>query len=219
MSTAPLTVLPLFSAPFGIVAVPGADRLNEPLLEACGTRRGADDAPRASPLVYRTRDDLFEWPEEAPRRLATEMLRGVVSVVDAVSELDPEAREALRIEARGWMTVIEENGRVPAASFPLTAWAALYCVAAPPPSLRPDSGVLRLFESRLGTMFQDATNSVMRLPFTAGHHTWRPEPGSLVVFPGSLTHEITLVRAPGRLVLATARVRFVGPQQEGVGRW
>ncbi|HEX3847639.1 MAG TPA: hypothetical protein VHV81_09680 [Steroidobacteraceae bacterium] len=219
MSAAPLTVLPLFSVPFGIVALPGADRLQESLLEACRSRRAADGAPRANPLVHRTRDDLFEWPEEAPRRLATEMLRAVVSVIDAVSQLEPDDRQALRIEARGWMTVIEENGRVPAATFPLTAWAALYCVAAPPPSVRSDSGVLRLFESRLGTMFQDATNSVMRLPFSAGHYTWRPVPGSVVVFPASLTHEITLVRAPGSLVLATARVRFVGPQQAGLGRW
>ena len=84
---------------------------------------------------------------------------------------------------------------------------------------RADSGVLRLYESRLGTMFADATNAAMRVPFTPGHYTWRPVPGQLAVFPAWLTHEIALLRAPGQLVLVTVRVRFVAPGQKGVMRW
>ena len=116
--------------------------------------------------------------------------------------------------------MVRTNGSVPAAMYPLTAWCAIYCVAAPPPSTtRADSGVLRLYESRLGTMFQDATNSAMRIPFRTSHYAWRPEPGGLAVFPASLTHEIALLRSPGELVLVTMRLRFVVPGQHGFGRW
>jgi hypothetical protein len=115
---------------------------------------------------------------------------------------------------------VAPDGRVPAAIYPLTAWCGIYCVAAPPPSaMRSDSGVLRLYESRLGTMFADATNAAMQVPFTPGHYSWQPVPGQLAVFPGSLTHEIALVRSPGHLVLVTVRVRFVAPGQQGMTRW
>ncbi len=68
-------------------------------------------------------------------------------------------------------------------------------------------------------MFADATNAVMRMPFTPGHYSWRPVPGHMAVFPASLTHEIALLRSPGQLVLVTVRVRFVAPGQQGMARW
>jgi hypothetical protein len=78
---------------------------------------------------------------------------------------------------------------------------------------------LRFYESRLGTMFADATNAAMHMPFTPGHSTWRPVPGQLAVFPAALTHEIALLRSPGQLMLVTVRVRFVAPGQQGLARW
>jgi hypothetical protein len=109
---------------------------------------------------------------------------------------------------------------VPAINYPLAAWCAIYCVAAPEPSAkRQDSGILRLYESRLGTMFADASTSAMRLPFKPGHFGLRPEPGQLAVFPASVTHEIALVRSRQQLVLVTVCLRFVAPGQQGVARW
>jgi hypothetical protein len=220
MSAAPPTVFPVFSTPFGIAPLPQTDGLNLSLLESIAARRKLEDAALPNPLVYRSRDDFFERPELPARQLCTEMLRSVIALVEAVNCFEPEQLAALKVEARGWFTVIGENGRVSAMTLPLAAWCAVYCVAAPMnPSPRPDGGVLRLYESRLGTMFQDATNSVMRLPFTHGHYAWRPLPGSVAIFPASLTHEITLLRTPGELVLVTAGVRFVAPGQQGMGRW
>jgi len=176
--------------------------------------------PDADTKVYRSQDDLFDWPEQAVRALATEIFRGVCAVVETLNAFDPEQLRSFSLEARGWFTIIEQDGALPAVNYPLTAWCAMYCVAAPEPcATRQDSGVLRLYESRLGTMFQDATNSVMRVPFTPGHRTWRPVPGQLAIFPASLTHEIALVRSAGKLILVTARARFVAPGQKGVGRW
>jgi hypothetical protein len=93
-------------------------------------------------------------------------------------------------------------------------------VAAPKPSTtRLDSGLLRLYESRLGTMFADATNAAMRMPYMPAHYGWRPVPGQMAIFPGSVTHEIALVRSTEPLVLVTVRARFVGPGQQGMSRW
>jgi hypothetical protein len=144
----------------------------------------------------------------------------VNSVVSAVNDFTREQLDSFALQARGWFTIIAENGQVASAHYPLTAWCGLYCVAAPEPSAtRADSGLLRLYESRFGTMFADATNAAMRMPFTPGHYGWRPVPGQMAVFPASLTHEIALLRSPGPLVLVTVRVRFVAPGQQGMSRW
>jgi hypothetical protein len=144
----------------------------------------------------------------------------VYSVVGSLNEFTEAQLRSFKLEARAWFTVIRTNGSLPAASYPLTAWCAIYCVTAPPLSEdRADSGVVRLYESRLGTMFQDATNSAMRVPYTQSHFVWRPVAGEMIIFPASLTHEIALLRAAGELTLVTARIRFTAPGQQGLGRW
>ena len=219
MIAAPPLVLPLFAMPLGIVIVPKAEELNPQLVDLFTQRATRDRTPDAKAKVYRSQDDLFDWPDQAARALGTEIFRGVSAVVETLNAFEPGQLRSFNLEARGWFTIIEQYGSLPAANYPLTAWCAMYCVAAPEPcATRQDSGVLRLYESRLGSMFQDASNSVMRVPFTPGHYAWRPLPGRLAIFPASLTHEIALVRSAGKLILVTARVR-VAPGQQGVGRW
>jgi hypothetical protein len=221
MNVAQPTVVPIFSTPLGVVPLPDAEALN-PALVALFTERMRTDGPveQPNPLCYRSRDDLLEWPEAPVPQLAAAISRGVKSVINAVNDFTAAQLSSFAVQARGWFTVVAPDGRVPATIYPLTAWCGIYCVAAPPPSAtRSDSGVLRLYESRLGTMFADATNAAMQVPFTPGHYSWQPMPGQLAVFPGSLTHEIALVRSPGQLVLVTVRVRFVAPGQQGMTRW
>jgi hypothetical protein len=221
MNATPPNVVPILAIPFGVVPLPDAETQNSALADLFAARMRLDGAVgQSDPLCYRSRDDLLEWPEDPVRRLAAAILRGVHSVVNAVNDFTEAQLNSLTLQARGWFTIIAPDGRVPAANYPLTAWCGIYCVAAPEPSAtRGDSGLLRLYESRLGTMFADATNAAMRVPFTPGHYAWRPVPGQMAVFPASLTHEIALVRSPGQLVLVTVRVRFVGEGQQGLSRW
>jgi len=221
MSAPPPTVVPILATPFGVLPLPEVAAQNLALAALFAAKRAADRSGRAqNPLCYRSGDDLLEWSEGSVRQLAAGMLRGVCQVVDAVNEFGDGQLQSFKLEARGWFTVVESDGCVPAALHPLTTWCAVYCVAAPAPSAsRRDSGLLRLHESRFGTMFPDATNSVMRLPFKPGHYGWQPVPGQMAVFPASIIHEIATVRATEPLVLVTCRVRFVAPGQQGVGRW
>lgn len=220
MNDASLTIVPILAIPFGILPLPELELLNPALSALFNERMRDESAAQRSPLCYQGSDDLFEWPDELVRQLATGIFRGLYSVVNAVNDFTETQLRALKSEARAWFTVIEPDGGVPATNYPLTTWCAIYCVAAPEPSsTRSDSGVLRFYESRPNTMFTDASNSSMRLPFTPGHHAWRPMPGNIAIFPASLTHEVAPVRSPGRLVLVTVRVRFVGPAQQGPARW
>ena len=221
MSAAPPSVVPILATPFGRVTLPAAEPLNEALKSLFAERVARlAPAPGSNPLCYRSRDDLLEWPDEPVRRLAAALIGGVYSIVAGVNDFGEAHLRSLQPQARGWFTIVRPDGCVPAASYPLCAWCAVYCVEAPEPSAsRPDSGLLRLYESRLGTMFADATTAVMRLPFTPGHYGWRPTPGQMAVFPASLTHEVALIRSRGQLTLVTLRVRFVAPGQSGLSTW
>jgi hypothetical protein len=222
-SAPPMSVVPIFATPFAVVKLAEAEKLN-PLVAPLFAARAATDragaAPSTEPYWYRSREDLLEWSDEPLRKVIGEILRGVWSVVAAVNEFSAEQLQSLTLQARGWFTIVRRDGCLPATSYPLTSWCAMYCVEAPEAAPeRRNSGVLSLYESRLGTMFTDATNSLTRLPYTPGHFTWRPTPGQMAVFPASVTHEIGLIRAPGQLVLVTVRARFVAAGQVGLSRW
>jgi len=220
MNAAAPIVVPILATPFGVVPLPEAAALNPALCSLFAALKAADTSPQANPLCYRSDDDLLERPEEPARQLAAAIIRGVYAVVENVNEFTAAQMREFKLEARGWFTIIKPDGCVPAANYPLTAWCGVYCVAAPHPTQgRADGGALRLYETRLGTMFQDASNAVMRLPYKPSHYGWRPVPGQLAVFPASLTHEIALFRAIGELVLVTVRIRFVAPGQQGLSRW
>jgi len=223
MSAPALSVVPIFATPFGVAELAGAQELNSEVARLLDARAAADRGATAStsnPLCYQSRDDLLDWPDEPVRTLCGEILRGIWSIVASVNSFTGEQLKSLSMQARGWFTIVQPDGALAATSYPLTSWCGIYCVESPQPSAeRHDSGVLRLYESRLGTMFSDATNAVPRIPFTPGHYTWRPVPGQLAVFPASIRHEIALIRSAGRLMLVTVRARFVAPGQAGVSRW
>jgi hypothetical protein len=140
-------------------------------------------------------------------------------VMDANLYTDAEF-DALGVQARARFIIVRPDGCIPAASVPLASWHVIYCVGAPSPTpARLDSGVLRLYEARLGTMFMDAANWRLRPPFSSGHHTWRPVPGHMAAFPASIAHEVALNRTNVDLVLVAARVRFATPGQEAMPPW
>jgi hypothetical protein len=226
MSPAPPAIVPILATPLGIASIPESERLNSALSELFAQRMAADSRPQRSPLCFRSTDDLMEWPEQPVQQLAHDMIGAVYSVVGALNEFSEAQLRSFKLEARAWFTVVRANGSVSAASYPMTAWCAIYCVTAPAISearadgeARADSGVVRLYESKLGTVFQDASNAAMRIPYSRSHYAWRPVAGKAIIFPACLTHEVALLRAEGELTLVTARMRFIGPGQQGFGRW
>ena len=214
MSTPAAHIVPIFAVPFGVVTLPDVATLNPGLAALFSARttplwRETRGGPGA--LMFRSREDLLEWPEEPVREVTRGILAGVRAVAASISELPAQEFGALRLEARAWFTLVRPDGCVPSASYPNTSWLAVYCVTAPEASkARADSGVLRLHESRLITAFQDPTQGTVHLPYRTGHCTWRPVPGEMAIFPAALTHEIALVRSSGVLTLLSVRARFVG---------
>jgi hypothetical protein len=222
--TAPAaTLMPIFATPFAHLSLLVPRALNESLavlLAARATEERRDPGAPRDPLCYRSREDLFDWQDEPVAVLRGEMLAGVCSTVQATTLCTEAEFDQLGVQARATFVIIRPDGCLPAQSLALASWCAIYCVAAPPaPAGRADGGALRLYESRLGGMFADATTWRMRAPFAGGHHLWRPEPGQMAVFPAHQPHEIALNRSDRDLVLILARVRFANPGQQAAPPW
>lgn len=223
MTTPATTLIPLFAAPFAAVPVPEAAELNRALaalFSLRATEAHRDRALALDPLCFRSREDLFEWDNEAVVHLKREMLGALCAVVMAANLYSEAEFDALGVQVRARFAIVRPDGSIPASSLPLASWCALYCVAAPAPTPdRADSGALRLYEARMGGMFTDASNWRMRPPFSPGHHIWRPVAGYMAAFPASIMHEVALNRGEGDLVLVAARVRFASPGMESMAPW
>lgn len=215
-------IVPIFATPLGIAKVPGAEALNPAvasLLAEQATPARADPTNH-QPFTYRSRDDLLQWTQEPVRKLTGGIVEAVLAVTRSINDFTDEQFAAFQVQARAWYTIVRSDGCVPSQNYPNATWCAVYCVAAPLISTaRHDSGVVRLHESFRTTMFVDATNAALQVPYRPGHNTWQPEAGQALVFPASVTHEITLLRVSAELVLMTALVRFVAPGQTGVPWW
>ena len=161
------SVMPIFATPFGVVPLPEAEKHNPALGELLRARAAADargGAAGSTPLCYLSAEDLLDWGRGSPElsRVCSDMLGGVLAVADSVNRFAPGQLQSFSAQARGSFAIVRLNGNVPVVQYSQSAWCAIYCVASPPPSQeRQDSGVLRLHEGRLGTMFADATNSTM----------------------------------------------------------
>src|SRR5581483_4404197 len=176
MNAPTLSVIPVFATPLAVIDLPIATEVNQSCTQLLKQHAAAhpEGGPGTDPLCYRGRDDLLEWQAAPVPQICAEILRGVWSTIAAVNTFSAEQLKSLSLQARGAFTIVRPNGHVPATAHPLTSWCGIYCTEAPEPSPeRADSGLIRLYESRLVTVFADATNSAMRVPFTPGHYSWR----------------------------------------------
>jgi hypothetical protein len=223
MSAPAASLLPIFATPFAAVPLAVTAESNRALaqrLTALATAERRDPDAPSDPLLFRSREELFEWPDAAIANLRAEMLGGLCAAVQAANLCTEAEFAALAIQARARLLIVHPNGCVPVSSAALASWRAVYCVAAPaPPAGRLDSGTLRLYETRFGSMFSDASNVRLRPSFAAGHYAWRPGPGLMAVFPAPIPYEIALNRAAGDLILVSARVRFAHASQETLPAW
>ena len=213
--------VPLFATPFAAVNT-GADRhFNERLASLCESQRSAPrlpDDPTRDPLHFRGRDDFLDSADATAVELKRLILGHVSTVVAGLSSIGAAEFAKLLIQARGWCSIVQPNGHVPAQHFPGASWLAVYCVQAGEPDAGfKSAGVLRLYERRLGSMYRDASTSELKSPYRYGNHTWTPVPGWLALFPAHLPHEVSVVRSATSLILVFAKIRFVDANAKDSG--
>jgi hypothetical protein len=218
--------VPLFATPFTAVNT-GADRdFNARLTRLCESQRSAPRLPgpgfpdntSRDPLHFRSRDDFLDSADAAAVEL-TRLILGQASAV--VAGLVNGAAEfgRLHIQARGWCSIVQRNGHVPAQHFPGASWLAVYCVQAGESDAGfKSAGVLRLYERRLGSMYRDASTWELKSPYRYGNHTWSPVPGWMALFPAHVAHEVSVVRSVTSLILVFAKIRFMDANAKDGGK-
>lgn len=212
-SADPGGTVPLFATPFSI-ANTGADHdFNVRLAKVCDSQRAAAEHaghPSRDPLHFRGRDDFLDSTDATAGELKRLLLARATTIVAGLSVIDTAEFGRLHIQARGWCSIVQPNGHVPAQHFPGAGWLAVYCAQAGESEAGSrNAGVLRLYERRLGSIYRDASTWELKSPYRYGNHTWTPMPGWMALFPAHVRHEVSVVRSTTALILVFAMIRFM----------
>ena len=198
--------VPLFAIPFTAVNT-GADRdFNARLANLCESQRSTSGL------------DFLDSADATAGELKRLIMGQASTVIAGLNSIGAAEFGKLHVQARGWCSIVQRNGHVPAQHFPGASWLAVYCVQAGEPDAGVKSaGVLRLYERRLESVYRDASTSELKQPYRYGNHTWTPMPGWMVLFPAHVPHEISVVRSDTPLFLVFAMIRFMGANAKDGG--
>jgi hypothetical protein len=205
--------VPIFATPFVAVNT-GTDRdFNARLVSLCDSQRSAPELagdPSRDPLHFRGRTDFLESTDVTASELQRLILGQASNAVAGMSSLGVAEFADLHIQARGWCSIVQRNGHVPAQHFPGASWLAVYCAQAGESDAGfKSAGVLRLYERRMESIYRDASTWELKPPYRYGNHTWTPVPGWMALFPAHVPHEVSVVRSATALVLVFAMIRFM----------
>jgi Putative 2OG-Fe(II) oxygenase len=198
MVNAPIRISPAFAVPLGEARLTDCEPLNRQL-EALFLERETDEYRNPTPShipqaeMFESRFNLFRWPEDCVQELRAFMLHCVAQTVIQTSNVQPEEFARLTMHNHTWYHVTRYAGSFVAHNHPLASWSAVYCVR-PGERLpnRPESGILRLLDTRAGANgYLDAANRRLRAPFALEAREIRLDEGQVVVFPSYVFHEVT----------------------------
>jgi Putative 2OG-Fe(II) oxygenase len=198
MVNAPIRISPAFAVPLGEARLTDCEPLNRQL-EALFLERETDEYRNPTPShipqaeMFESRFNLFRWPEDCVQELRAFVLHCVAQTVIQTSNVQPEEFARLTMHNHTWYHVTRYAGSFVAHNHPLASWSAVYCVR-PGERLphRPESGILRLLDTRPGAnAYLDAANRRLRAPFALEAREIRLDEGQVVVFPSYVFHEVT----------------------------
>lgn len=183
-------IAPAFPTLVGRFRVPNAQDVNRELRDMVLAREKSEpNMQRANVGGWHSRNDLLDWPG-AP----IAALRGWI--VEAVQHMIGATMEQMRagglnrsfnggIHLTAWANISRTGGYHSLHNHPGSCWSGVYYVetGGGPTAEHPNSGVIDLLDPRPFT----------EMTFTPGEpygqkYSIRPEPGTMLVFPGFLYH-------------------------------
>jgi hypothetical protein len=114
----------LFATPFAAVNT-GASRLQPPAGEPVRIATSAPSRPEdptRDPLHFRSPDDFLDSSDATAGELKRLILGQASTIVASLSSIDIAEFAKLHIQARGWCSIVQRNGHVPAQHFPGVSW-------------------------------------------------------------------------------------------------
>lgn len=193
-----LELKPLFAVPFAETRMPDCERLNREL-EALFLARESDEYRNPTPShvpqaeTFESRFNLFRWPEACVQELRRFVLDAVAQMVTLTTPLRLEDLARLKFHNHTWFHISRYTGSFIAHNHPLASWSAVYCVrAGESVAEHPDSGVLRLLDTRQGAgAYIDPAIAPLHRPFALRPLEMKLAAGQLVLFPSYVFHEVS----------------------------
>lgn len=193
-----LAIRTCFAVPLVNTALPQAGRLNPALRERLlawerdeGERTSVPtEVPKHA--VYESDFSLFYRKDPLVAELAQWCLASLGELIMRINRYSSAEMQNLRIYHHSWYHVTRHGGFTGMHDHPMASWSGVYCVS--PGEARadlPDSGVLRLHDTRAPSMYLDPGNARLASPYSAGTIPLHLQAGELVLFPSWLMHEVT----------------------------
>lgn len=194
----PLAISTYYAVPLARTVWPQAGRVNPPLRERLLTWE-RDEGKRSSVptevpkhAVYESDFSLFFRDDPIIAELAQWCLSCLGELIMRINRYTPAEMQNLRIYHHSWYHVTRHGGYTGMHDHPMASWSGVYCVT--PGETRddlPDSGLLRLHDTRAPSMYLDPGNARLVPPYATGTVPLRLKEGELVLFPSWLMHEVT----------------------------
>lgn len=190
MAFAESQIAAAFPTLIGRFKVPQADSLNRDLKALTLERARSDpNVPHANVGGWHSRSDLLEWPHPAIQTLRTAILEGLQQMVGAT--LDQMRKGGIQRGFNGslgliaWANINRRGHYHTVHNHPGSCWSGVYYVdtggdAGPE---HPRSGIIDLLDPRPFTEMVAVPGEPYGQKLSI-----RPEPGTLLIFPGFLYH-------------------------------
>lgn len=192
-------VVPFFAVPFAFAKLDDCDALNGELRELF-LRRAAQGARYANPRpltqrnaqVFESEFQLFRSPEACVQRLRQFCSREVRQLVGQLNGYDAATLDRLSMHVDSWFHVTRRGGFFALHNHPNASWSGVYCVdPGKSDASAPESGLLSFVHPAVtSALYLDAGNSHIRGAFAPHIRHVRLEPGTLVMFPSWVLHDV-----------------------------
>ena len=174
-------------------------RLRSLILERAS---GAGGVGKSNVGGWHSDTDFFNWPHPEANELLSRVAQAVKAMMAAMTGMREIRGE---LDAWGWANVLYDGGYNQPHVHPESMWSGVYYVDAGQP--KPDTPNNGLIE------FQDPRTAVDQVkipgaPFT-GRIRYQPRAGSLLLFPGWLSHFVNPYRGDTPRISVAFNVRIV----------
>lgn len=209
-------ITPVFSVPFTRVELEDSEALNRELKAFfLATEQRGEELANPDPFVNRnetlfeSRFDLFEWTEPCVQRLSKFCLSSVYGLVGELNGYDATMLQNLGYKCESWFHITRRGGYFGPHVHALHAWSGVYCVEHDGDD--PDSMSGRLVfqhPNPAAVMYTDLANHRLKPPFSTSPLRIRLTPGTLVLFPSWLEHQVYPYEGDGTRITVAFNVRF-----------
>lgn len=204
-----MKISPIFATPLCIHQVENSEGLNKALKELIldaerdpSKYRNPVPTPTVQVGIFESELELFKWQHPAVQSLKSICMMALSSLIKTLNGYDDQAMSKMVIQNESWFHITESGGYISAHSHPMSSWSGVYFVDdGQPDQSRKDNGILRFLDTRPGSnMYLDAGNGRLQPPFNNGSVNLPTTPGTLVIFPSYLNHEVTPFFGTGKRI-------------------